>query len=267
MAGNSGDPSRTVTSKVIGILLLFAQGSDYSLSEIARLAGLPVSTAHRLVLPLVAAGILERNDDSRFQAGLHLRMIGKEAPPASPSIQEKIRRVVEDLAGAAVGMTVRMGVLRDREVYYIEKLPGSHPVARFCDCAVAPAHASAMGKVLLAFADRRLVDRVIGQGLDRYTGCTLTDPDQFRRGLALIRRTGVAVCRHEFDLAASAVAVPVVGAAQEVVAALEVATRDSRSLSPMLPALVVAARSLSRQILAAPDGRYLGVGVGRAAAA
>ena len=48
MAGNSTDAGRSVTSKVVAILLTFADGNIHSLTEIARLAGLPVSTAHRL---------------------------------------------------------------------------------------------------------------------------------------------------------------------------------------------------------------------------
>jgi DNA-binding IclR family transcriptional regulator len=49
VAGNSADPGRSVTSKVVAILLSFSDGECQSLTEIARLAGLPVSTAYRLV--------------------------------------------------------------------------------------------------------------------------------------------------------------------------------------------------------------------------
>ncbi len=52
MAGNSTDTGRSVTSKVIAILLTFTGGSVYSLTEIARLTGLPISTAHRLATEL-----------------------------------------------------------------------------------------------------------------------------------------------------------------------------------------------------------------------
>jgi len=49
MAGNSAEPGRSVTSKIVAILLTFHDGNEHSLTEIARLTCLPVSTAHRLV--------------------------------------------------------------------------------------------------------------------------------------------------------------------------------------------------------------------------
>jgi hypothetical protein len=48
MAGNSTETGRSVTSKITSILLTFTEGDEHSLTEIARLAGLPISTAHRL---------------------------------------------------------------------------------------------------------------------------------------------------------------------------------------------------------------------------
>jgi DNA-binding IclR family transcriptional regulator len=54
MAGNSTESGRSVTSKITSILMTFTEGSVHSLTEIARLAGLPVSTAHRLTSELAS---------------------------------------------------------------------------------------------------------------------------------------------------------------------------------------------------------------------
>jgi hypothetical protein len=37
MAGNSAEPGRSVTSKIVAILLTFRDGNEHSLTEIARL--------------------------------------------------------------------------------------------------------------------------------------------------------------------------------------------------------------------------------------
>src|SRR6266568_4043611 len=73
MAGNSAEPGRSVTSKVVAILLAFHDGSEHSLTEIAQLTCLPVSTAHRLVTELAAWGVLERTEESRFRVGLPIK--------------------------------------------------------------------------------------------------------------------------------------------------------------------------------------------------
>lgn len=256
MAGNSTETGRSVTSKVVAILLTFADGNIHSLTEIARLAGLPVSTAHRLATELAAWGVLERTDESLYRVGLPLRMIGSRSSHA-PSLQERARRTMEDLA-AATRTDVRLGVLDDLAVAYIEKLTDPRPVTTFATSQTLPAHATAMGKALLAFSTQPTVDAVVARGLRRFTPYTLTSSDRLRRALSVTRLTRTAISRWELDLACTAVAVPVFGPGGVVVAALELKVRDLRSdLRLMQPALVVAARSLSRELATSQlNGRH-----------
>ena len=246
MAGNSSDSGRSVTSKVVSILLTFTDGNVQSLTEIARLAGLPVSTAHRLVTELAAWGVLERTDDAHYRAGISLRVIGGQAFHL-PGLHERARRVMEDVV-TATRTDVRLGVLEGRKVGYAEKLVGHRPVSMF-GAALLPAHATAMGKALLAFSPAVVVESVLAQGLERFTPHTLTNPEQFRRALAVIRLTRVAISRWELEQGCAAVAVPVFGGGGMVVAALELKVRNLRTdLQMMRPALVVAARGLSREL-------------------
>ena len=70
MAGNSTESGRSVTSKITSILMTFTEGSVHSLTEIARLSGLPISTAHRLTCELASWRLLERTDDGQYRVGL-----------------------------------------------------------------------------------------------------------------------------------------------------------------------------------------------------
>jgi DNA-binding IclR family transcriptional regulator len=247
MAGNSADTGRSVTSKVVSILLTFTDGNVQSLTEIARLAGLPVSTAHRLVTELAAWGVLERTDDAHYRPGVPLRVIGGQAGPAA-GLHERARRVMEDVV-TATRANVRLGVLEGSSVAYTEKLVGHRPVSVSAGDATVPAHATAMGKALLAFSAPAVLDTVLERGLERFTPYTLTSPDQLRRALSVIRLTRVALCRWEFELGVAAVAVPVFGGGGTVVAALELRVRDLRhDLHTLQPALIVAARCLSREL-------------------
>src|SRR6476469_4018483 len=88
LAGNSTESGRSVTSKITSILLAFTQGSEHSLTEIACLAGLPVSTAHRLISELTTRRLLERTDDGLYRVGLPLRMISA-GESCVPSLQER----------------------------------------------------------------------------------------------------------------------------------------------------------------------------------
>jgi DNA-binding IclR family transcriptional regulator len=256
MAGNSTESGRSVTSKITSILMTFTEGSVHSLTEIARLAGLPVSTAHRLTSELASWRLLERTDDGQYRIGLPLRMLGAGGA-TTPSVSERAPWVLEDLA-AATRSRARLGVLAGLDVAYIEKLPGHRPVSTFTAAATLPAHPTALGRALLAFSGADVVEATLVRGLRPYTPHTVTSPDRFRRALGVTRLTRLAVTRWELEAGVSGVAMPVFGPGGDVVAAIELSVTDlGRELQPVMAALTVASRSLSREL--ATDARRVRV--------
>ena len=247
MAGNSAEPGRSVTSKIVAILLTFRDGNEHSLTEIARLTCLPVSTAHRLVTELAGWGVLERTDESMFQIGMRIKAIGSRRS-YMPTIVESARRVLEDLVTAA-RTGARLGILTGTDVAYIEKRCDHSPVTTFAHTSRLPAHATALGKALLAFSPAEMLNRVIVNGLKCYTPNTVTDPDRLRQCLASIRLTRVAVSRWELEPGVSGVAVPVFGSGGMAVAALELTVPNLRTdLRTASSVLTIAARGLSREL-------------------
>jgi DNA-binding IclR family transcriptional regulator len=91
--------------------------------------------------------------------------------------------VVEDLADT-LHRRVRLGVRDNLKVTYIEKSPGHLPVTSFSDAARLPAHATAVGKVLLAFASPNIVRLAVGSRLPAYTPWTEHRPNGLQRTLA-----------------------------------------------------------------------------------
>jgi DNA-binding IclR family transcriptional regulator len=259
MAGNSTEAGRSVTNKITSILMTFTEGSEHSLTEIAQLAGLPISTAHRLTSELASWRLLERTREGMYRAGLPLRMMGA-GDSCAPDLRERAPCVLEDLARVTRCRT-RLGVLQELEVAYIEKQPGLRPVSAFVPAATLPAHPTALGRALLAFAPASTVEMTIMRGLRPYTAHTITAPDRFRRALAVVRITRVAVTRFELEATTCGVAVPVFGTGGEVVAAIELTVPDlGKELQPVMAALSIAARSLSRELggtrprTGSPDG-------------
>ncbi|NMH97717.1 IclR family transcriptional regulator [Pseudonocardia acidicola] len=248
MSEEAAAAGRTVVSKAAAILMTFLDdGCVHSLTEIAAATGLPLSTAHRLARELVAWRILDRTEDGDYRVGLPLRLIGS-AGACGSSIEERAPLILQDMS-YATGAEVRLGILRDRAVAYIEKLPGRRPVSAFSTGAVLPAHATAMGKALLAFSPPEFVEIVVSGGLTAYTRYTITAPDRFRRALAMTRLSRLAVSRWELRMDHSALAVPVFGPGGQVAAALEVRVEDPAAELPTIrPALMIAGRSLTREL-------------------
>jgi DNA-binding IclR family transcriptional regulator len=246
VAGNATDARRSVISKLSVILRAFSQGGVYNLSELAEQTGLPVSTTHRLATELAEWQVLERCDDRRFRPGLSLRTLAG-SPCCTTSLRDRAAPVLEDLS-RATGGNARLGLLEKLSVTYIHKA-ACLPVSQFSPAASLPLHATAMGKVLLAFAPADVVDTFLARKLRAYTPHTITDSDRFRWSLKLARAHRMAVSHGELQLNHTAVAAPVFGVGGHVVASLEVMVDDiATNLNAARPALVVAAGSLSREL-------------------
>ena len=255
MAGGSNQPGGTVSSKISLILLAVAEGSR-TLTEIAGRSDLPLSTVHRLATELAAWGVLERTSDGRFRSGRPLRAIGWTGgtPCGSPgdaslSIREVAVPVMDDLLRAA-GVRVRVGYFDDElEVAYVQKDSLYKPVSRDCAAARLPAHATALGKALLAFSSPRVINFVLSRGLRRYTPFTMISRESLHGAFKTIRATRLATCNRELEWASCGVAAPVFGPGGQVAAAIELHTLDLATAAAALrPVLTVAAGSLSREL-------------------
>jgi DNA-binding IclR family transcriptional regulator len=252
VAGNAIEPGRTVTSRLAAILRAFTEGSEHSLTELASLTGLPISTAHRLISELTAARLLERAPSGLYHVGLPLRMISC-SPDDAPILAERASYVLEDLA-AVTHSRARFGVLEELEVCYLEKQPGHSPTIGFTPAARLPAHPTALGRALLAFSPYNVAEMAIARGLQPYTSHTITAPDDFRRTLAVTRLTRVAVSRFELEADVCTVAMPVFGTGGKLLAAIELTVRDPDvGHKTVLAPLTIAVRSLSRELAGSPS--------------
>jgi DNA-binding IclR family transcriptional regulator len=239
-------PPRSAVSRITAILSTFLTGGSHSVTEMARLTGLPVSTTHRLAMDLACWQLLHRTSDGQYQVGIILRQLGGDGW-SMPVLVERGPHVVTDLC-EATRRRVRLGVLEHGRVTSIEKRVGAKPVTPFEPPATLPAHATAVGKALLAFAPRDAV-AAAEKHLTAYTPNTLHTVDRLQRNLGIIRLTRSAVAHGELVAGESAVAMPVFGCGGEVVAALEVELLDLRAdMEVCKAALVVAARALSREL-------------------
>lgn len=244
--------SRSAVSRITMILSTFLAGESHSVTEMARLTGLPVSTTHRIAVDLASHQLLHRTDAGHYRVGMVLRRLGGSSW-SPPVLAERGPQVVRDLS-EITRRRARLGVLERGRVAYIEQRVDAEAVTSFAPSATLPAHASALGKALLAYAPREVVAG-LAQQLTAYTPHTLNTPDRLQRALGAVRLAGSAIAHGELVVGESAVAVPVFSGGGEVVAALEVELHDVRADRDVCTvALAVAARGLSRE-LAVDHGR------------
>ena len=195
MAGGSKHAGRSVISKISAIVLAVSEGGGRTLTEIATRSDLPLSTVHRLVTELAAWRVLERDSEGRYRAGASLGKVdgcSHPFPVAGPVRTDVGVRERGARHGGPVPRDRRpraSGILDRTAVVYVEKASAHRPVSWPFPAARLPAHATALGKAVLAFSPPLAVDAVLAHGLTRYTPTTVTSSWRSSWGCATWRRT------------------------------------------------------------------------------
>jgi DNA-binding IclR family transcriptional regulator len=238
-----------VTGRAFAVLEAFTPDRPaLPLSEIARRAGLPLTTTHRLVAELCASAALERGADGAYRIGLRLWEIASLAPRGVP-LREAALPFLEDLY-EVTHENVQLGVREGHEVVYIERIAGRRAVGVLTRVGGRfPLHASGNGLVLLAHAPEAIQRAVLEGPLRRFTEHTVTDPARLRRMLSQIRREGFAVSDRQVTDDAVSVAAPILDAQGEVIASLSIVSRAGETtVERLVPVVRAAARGTTRAL-------------------
>jgi DNA-binding IclR family transcriptional regulator len=186
--------------------LLAGDPGRLSLGEIARSLGLAKGTTHGIVRTLREVGFVEQDRVSgRYRLGAALPGPGT----GHLDVNELRSRSINwaDPLAARSGEAVRIGTVRDGQVLVVHHVFRPDDTFQTLDVgSLLPLHASAMGKVLLAYRAGGVVppDR-----LDRFTRRTITSPRALAAGLGYVRETGWAVEIEERTPGEAAVAAPI----------------------------------------------------------
>ena len=264
---SSGNAGRATMSHVPGliqsierssaVLRLLAAGPDrLRVKEIADALGLPKSTAHSILRTLEHVGFVEQDSrTARYRLGRGLTDLGSARIDAN----ELRARALDwaDTLAARSAEQVRLGVLDDGRVLVAHHVFRPDDSLQDLDTGVRlPPHATALGKVLLAYHATAAEPAMAG-GLEPYTRRTLTDPRQFARELAATRARGWGLSVEEWRPGLAAIAAPVRTSGGLVVGAVGIAgpverlTDTRRQARPALVEQVVAVgRSISREVQA-----------------
>lgn len=196
----------TTVDKALDVLFqLHAEPEARGVSEIGRALGLPKSSAHRLLATLTRRGLVERDAGGRYRPGIALVALGLGALERDPVVAAA-RPVLEDEADA-LGETVFLVGERGRRLVVLEKAEGTG----FLRAAPrigseVPAHATAVGKLFLAFGEGSLETEAERTAFTRHTR---VEAASLERAVARARTQGFAENREEWIPGLSVVAAPV----------------------------------------------------------
>ncbi|UQI47252.1 helix-turn-helix domain-containing protein [Streptomyces sp. HU2014] len=242
-----------------------APGRGATLSELAAAAGLARATARRALLTLAHLGYVAA-DGGRFRPLPRVLELGHAplgeltfAGLAVPHLRALVRRV---------GESASLAVLDGPDIRYVARVPTVRIMS--VDITVGtrfPAHATSMGRVLLAGLDARArAAWLAGEAVTRApTPRTVTSPTELAGLLDRVAGDGYALVDQELEEGLRSLAVPVRDARGRVVAALNVATHAGRggagdTRRDFLPALRETAARIEADVRTASAHRALGTG-------
>jgi DNA-binding IclR family transcriptional regulator len=248
------DARYSVHSLELGLRVLESFDRDavdaMSLSEIARRIGVSRSSAFRLVHTLERLGYLAREDETKsYRLGARVMSLGY-AFLSSKDIAELARPELRKLR-VETRCSTHLGILDGADVLYLARYAAHDPVGTMIAVgARLPAHATTMGRILLAYKPAAYVHEQFAEPLSRYTDRTPGTLDELDALLAADRAAGYAVSHSNFESGIASIAAPVFDASGEATAAINITVPetavDQRFDTEIRDAVLAAARTISR---------------------
>ncbi|MAI79802.1 MAG: hypothetical protein CL917_12730 [Deltaproteobacteria bacterium] len=199
--------------KAIDVLFyLHGSSSDCGVTSIARGLEIPKSSVHRLLAALVRGGLVDRTQTGQYRPGVGLLALGLGVLDREPVV-EAGHRVLEEFA-QRWGETLFLVAARGGDLRVLDKVEGQGflRAAPRIGSSV-PVHATAVGKLYLAFSDES-VAVAMENGREAFTRATLTESMALHREIQEIRDLGVAWNREEWISGLFVVAAPIHGPGQ-----------------------------------------------------
>jgi DNA-binding IclR family transcriptional regulator len=221
-------------------------------TELAQRLELAPPTVHGLLQALQAHGFVEQDRISgKYQLGAGLLQLGNTYLDLN---ELRARSLVHaERLAQHTGEAVRVGVLHGSSVVVVHHV--FRPDAAFQVLEVGaqlPAHASALGKAILAYAPDSMLQELTAEPLARLTNRTLSAAALLAE-LERVREQGLAREREEAVLGESSLAAPIADHGGHAVGAIGV-VGDTRRIVPRAPAkrlvaaVAEAASAISREL-------------------
>ena len=238
-------------SKAIGraldVLECFEDGeTTLSLVEISKLKGFPESSLFRILLTLEAHGYILRTPDGSYKLAPKL-LFGKLYDRAQ-KVRDTVRPFLKQL-NSQFNETTSMGVLFQDRIEVVDTIEAIQEIRRTNTLGrVLPPHCSSIGKAIVAFQDRSIIDRILRiNGISKRTEKTITEHVLLLQEYEKIRARGYSLDREESTLGGVCFGAPIYDERRHVIAALSISVPLFRLAPEREPEFIRSVMDTARQ--------------------
>jgi len=238
--------------KGLEVIDCFTRQKTWSLGELATALGQSKPTVFRILHTIEAFGYLQRDPETgRYALAMRFHTLGSAAIHHE-QLRWQALPPLQDLA-RETGETVHVGILYDGEAICVQAVEGTRLVRMHAYVGKrTPAHASALGKVLLAYLPHAEVDALAERGLARFTSRTITSAAALREALHQVRAQGYAMDDEEMESGLRCLGAPITDHTGRPCAAVAVSApamrMDPARIAELIPQVKSTARRISRML-------------------
>jgi DNA-binding IclR family transcriptional regulator len=202
--------------------------------DLADELGLSKGTVHGILRTLKDVGFVEQDADSgKYRLGAALLHMGSSYLDGN-ELRTRALNWSDSLA-ARTHEEVRIGTMHDGRVLIVHHVFRPDDSLQTLDVgALLPAHATALGKVLLA-AHQHVADDLMSAELPAYTDATICDPKVLRRELVRVRERGWATEAGELERLRASIAAPITDRTGRTVGAMGILGSPQRLFMSRAP--------------------------------
>lgn len=201
---------------------------EWGVRELAYKTGYNKSTVHRLLSTLVSLNVIHQNENEKYRLGSKLFELGNRVS-LYQSLITITNQPIKNVA-LEIQETVLLGTLKDHQVFYINKADSLQGLKISTSIgSYQPIHATASGKLLLAFSSSEMQDDYFKNNtLNSFTQNTITKKTELKNSLQTIQNQKYALDLEEFELGLICIAIPIFNKKGNIIASLSASGPSSR---------------------------------------
>lgn len=226
---------------------------ELGVTELSKKLKLHKNNVFRILATLQSRNYIEQNRaNENYRLGVKCLELGQTFI-RQRGLLKQAKQVLRELS-EATGETSYLSVLRGNDMVYMDAIEASSTIRVVSRVGHRlPVHATAAGKVIVAFESPVEAKKRFGGVLERFTSRTLTDPAQLMKEFDAVRERGYACDLEECEEGLRCIAAPIRDYTRKVVAAVSIsgpANRlpDERISGVVAPMVMEAAQLLSTRL-------------------
>ncbi|MED4779951.1 IclR family transcriptional regulator [Brevibacillus choshinensis] len=234
---------------------------ELGISEIAYRLGVANSTASRLVTTLISEGFIAKDQKTNlYRLGTSVLALGHFVQSKLPLFR-LTQPVLESLV-KQTNETAHIGILKDNDLIYINKIECSHPVRLLSHVGKRnPCHCTSSGQVLMAYQEPYKINEFLQKSFESFSKKTITDQETLRNLLDTVKKQGYSVSIEELHEGVTSIAAPIKDGKGNIIASVTIAGPIQRINNATIPTLIKmviqAGHEISKRLQLFSDNKVL----------